>query len=240
VYVRLMDDRELPELRGLGPDAPARLRCRALNDALLRWIEITPALVVNRSGPQSSNGSKPYQAQLIARAGLRVPETLVTNDPDAVIDFRDRHRRVVYKSISGVRSIVRELGDEDLARLDSIRWCPTQFQAYVDGTDVRVHCVGEEVFATAIHAEATDYRYAHSGGESPHLEAVELPDALAERCVALTADLGLEFAGLDLRIGPDGTEAWCFEANPSPAFTYYEDGTGQPIAAALARRLASA
>jgi glutathione synthase/RimK-type ligase-like ATP-grasp enzyme len=240
VYVRLMDDRHLPEVSGLAPDAPERAVCRALNDALVRWLELTPARVINRSGPQASNGSKPYQAQLIARAGLRVPETLVTTDPEAVIDFRARHGRLVYKSISGVRSIVRELGDDDLARLDAIRWCPTQFQAYVEGTDVRAHCIGGEVFATAIHATATDYRYARHDGEVAELEAIELPDELAERCVRLTADLGLEFSGLDLRVGPDGGEPWCFEANPSPAFSYYEDGAGQPIARAIARRLAAA
>jgi hypothetical protein len=30
----------------------------------------------------------------------------------------------------------------------------------------------------------------------------------------------------------------CFEVNPSPAYVVYEDTTGQPIAAAIARRLA--
>lgn len=238
VYVRLMDDRDLPELQGLAPDAPARVRSETLNEALLRWLEVTPARVINRSGPQGSNGSKPYQAQLIARAGFRVPETLVTNDPEAVLGFRRRNGRVIYKSISGVRSIVTELSEADLARLEAIRWCPTQFQAYVEGTDVRVHCVGGETFATAIRGEATDYRYARQAGESVELEAIEIPDALAERCAELTASLGLEFAGLDLRLDPAGGEPWCFEVNPSPAFTYYEDGGGQPIARAVARRLA--
>ena len=33
VYTRLMDDRFLPELKGLPADAPARVRCRRLHDA---------------------------------------------------------------------------------------------------------------------------------------------------------------------------------------------------------------
>lgn len=236
VYARLMDHRELPEVRGLAAGASALAHCSRLHERLALWLELTPARVVNRAAPQASNGSKPFQSQLIARAGLRVPETLVTNDPDAVRQFRDRHGRMIYKSISGVRSIVREFEEEDLARLDSIRWCPVQFQAYVPGHDVRVHCIGGEVFATAIRSAATDYRYGHLDGEPANLTAVDLDAGLATRCVALTRALGLEFAGLDLRITPDG-EAYCFEANPSPAFSYYEAHTGQPIAEALARHL---
>jgi hypothetical protein len=40
-------------------------------------------------------------------------------------------------------------------------------------------------------------------------------------------------------VTPNG-DAYCLEVNPSPAFSYYEDSTGQPIAAALAAYLAAA
>jgi predicted ATP-grasp superfamily ATP-dependent carboligase len=240
VYVRLMDDRVLPELADEPPDSPVRAACRELHDALYRWIEITPARVVNRSSAMASNGSKPYQAQLIAAAGFAVPETLVTNDPELVRAFLAEHRRVVYKSISGSRSIVQELRAADLGRLGDIGWCPVQFQAFVEGVDVRVHVIGRRVFATRVTSEATDYRYAGvNGGRPARLEATDLPAETAERCVALTRALGLRFSGIDLRMTEDG-EAVCFEVNPSPAYAYYESHTGQPIAAALARHLAGA
>jgi hypothetical protein len=237
-YTRLMDDRVLPELDGEAPDSAARVACRDLHDTLYRWLEITPARVVNRASAMGSNGSKPYQAQLIARAGFAVPETLVTNDPELVYEFVAEHRRVVYKSVSGARSIVQELTGDDFARLGDIRWCPVQFQAYVEGVDVRVHVIGEQVFATRVHSAITDYRYAGLNGSEPaRLEATELDDDLAQRCVALTRTLGLRFSGLDLRIPPEGPVA-CFEANPCPAYSYYESHTGQPIAAAVALHLA--
>ncbi len=56
--------------------------------------------------------------------------------------------------------------------------------------------------------------------------------------MALTEGLGLTLAGIDLRIGPDGA-ATCFEVNPSPAYSYYQGNTGQPIASSLARVLAA-
>ena len=236
VYARLMDESALPELRGLPAHAPERERCRRVHAILAQWLEVTPAVVANRSAPQASNSSKPYQAQLIDAAGLRIPETLITSDPEAVVAFRDRHRRVVYKSISGARSIVRELGDDDLRRLDAIRWCPVQFQAFVEGDDVRVHCVGEATFATRIRSGATDYRYAASDGDDVALTPLVLPDELSERCVNLTAALGLEVSGIDLRLDSVG-EAHCLEVNPSPAFSFYESATGQPIAQAIARHI---
>jgi hypothetical protein len=238
VYTRMMDYRFLPELKGEPASSPKHLHCRNLLDTLTRWAEVAPGRVVNRTGPTLSNFSKPYQAQLIRRYGFEVPEALVTNDPELVRAFRARHGQIIYKSISGVRSIVQTFKDEDLARLDLIRWCPTQFQAFVPGTNVRVHTVGEKVFATAISTEATDYRYAsRQTGDPAALREVELSDELAEMCVNLTNGLGLAFAGIDLKVTPD-RRIFCFEVNPSPAFSYYEAHTGQPIARAVAEYLA--
>lgn len=236
IYFRLMDDRILPELENEPEDSHSRKRTRALHDTLYRWLEIADARVVNRSDPQGSNGSKPYQAQLIARCGLRTPETLITNDPEKVISFQNKHGKIIYKSISGIRSIIKAFDDDDRARLEHIRWCPVQFQEFVPGTDMRVHVIGEDVFATEIISDRIDYRYARKQGGETTLRAVEIADDLAARCVALTAELGLIFSGIDLRIGPDGT-ATCFEVNPSPAYSYYQANAGQPIATSLARYL---
>lgn len=239
VYSRLMDDQMLPELADEPQGGPMRHHARALHEALTRWCEIMPGRVVNRMAPMGSNFSKPYQAQLIRAQGFDVPDTLITNDPDLVVDFYRRHGRVIYKSISGVRSIVQELSEEDLSRLHRVRWCPTQFQAFVDGTNVRVHVVGEAVFATAARTDATDYRYAHQQNGHTELEAIALPDDLAAGCVRLTHALGLALTGIDLKVAPDG-RVFCFEVNPSPAFSYYEGHTGQPIANAIASYLAEA
>jgi glutathione synthase/RimK-type ligase-like ATP-grasp enzyme len=231
-----MDDQSMPEVSSLPIHAPERLSCRALHDTLSRWIEITPALVVNRSTPMGSNASKPYQLQLISQHGFAVPETLITNDPVLVREFHREHNHVIYKSISSIRSIVQTLKVEDYEQLERIRWCPTQFQAFVDGTNVRVHVVNEEVFATQILTEATDYRYAQQQGSRADLYAIELDVGLAQKCVDLAHALNLPFAGIDLKITPDN-QVYCFEVNPSPGFSYYEAQTGQPIAKAVARYL---
>jgi len=237
VYLRLMDDRLLPELKGLPDESAPRRHARAFHDAVFRWSEVAPGRVVNRAEPQGSNSSKPYQAQLIARYGFLVPETLITNDPEQVRSFLAEHGTLVYKSMSGVRSIVERLNPADLERLDQIRWCPVQFQVFVPGTNIRVHVIGQEAFATEIVSDVTDYRYATKQGSSATLRAIELPDRVVERCVLMAEGLGLAFAGIDLKLTPDG-DVYCFEVNPCPAYSYYEANTGQPIADAVARYLA--
>jgi hypothetical protein len=235
-YPRLMDPERLPELARGTVDDTELARGLAVHRLLDGWLEVSPARVVNRSAPQGSNGSKPYQGQLIRDVGFRVPETLVSNDPAAIHDFIARHRRVVYKSMSGVRSIVRTVDDDALERIDRVRWCPVQFQAFVEGVNVRVHTVGATAaFASLVRSDGVDYRYAE--GPAAEVAATALPVQVEERCLQLAARLGLHFAGIDLKIDPSG-EAWCLEVNPSPAFSYYEGQTGQPIADAVAAYLA--
>jgi hypothetical protein len=232
IYMRLTDNGELPEVSGLAFDDPRREHADHVLDTMFSVCQLSPATVVNRPGARDENGSKPRQLQLIARH-FATPPTLATNDPHAVVDFWREHGRVVYKSNSGERSIVTELTEADASRFGVLARCPAQFQALVEGVDIRVHAMSSGVtFATAIAADTIDYRY----GEQSSMEPVELPGDVATACIRLTVELGLELSGLDFKLTPDGV--WvCLEVNPSPAFTAFEHATGQPIAAAVARLL---
>jgi glutathione synthase/RimK-type ligase-like ATP-grasp enzyme len=98
-----------------------------------------------------------------------------------------------------------------------------------------VHVVGEEVYAVRIDTEAIDYRYARAQvGTDAQLLPYDLAAEVAEPWIALPADLDLGFAGIDLKLAPDGRVV-CFEVNPSPRFSWFEAENGLPIAAALAR-----
>lgn len=203
--------------------------------ALLSVMQTHSATVINRPAAGRSNLSKPFQLAALTAAGLATPETLVTTDPTAARAFLSRHRRIIYKSISGIRSIVGtiELGGASNERLELVGHGPVQLQQWINGTDVRVHVVGERWFATTVASDATDYRYAGASGSPAELTAYELPDILGQQLVAVTKTMGLLVSGIDLRRTPGG-EWYCFEVNPSPGFTYYEAHTGQPIAAAIA------
>ena len=236
VYVRLLDYGDLLPRRSEAFDTPERRRWERLHRLLGAWLEISTARVVNRGGAMASNFSKPAQLQRIMEHGFDVPETLTTNDPELAKEFLSQYKRIVYKSISSNRSIVRLVEHQDLRRLEEILWCPIQFQAWVEGIDVRVHTVGSTVYACRIDSAAVDYRYAGRQGHRADVRAMALPQALAQRCSKLAQALGLLFSGIDLRLTADG-RAFCLEVNPSPAYSYYEERTGQPISRSVARLL---
>ena len=187
------------------------------------WAEGSAATIVNRPSAEASNHSKLLQAPAIREAGFASPESLVTNEREAILAFADRHGSVIYKSLSSVRSIVAEL---DPSLLPAGAMGPAFVQQRVRGTNVRVHVVGNRTFASAIESDAIDYRYAPA-----RMAATTLERAVQTACVALASRLGLLFAGIDLIAAEDGS--WhCLEANPNPAFTPFDHDGG--IASALA------
>lgn len=238
VYARPYDIRRLPALENAEPGGTAWRHATRVEDLLTSWLDLTPARVVNPFDAMASNNSKPYQAAIIRESGFRTPATLITTDPEAALEFWGRWEAVVYKSISGIRSIVSKVSTAHRERLPDVVWCPTQFQEYISGVDYRVHVVGDEIYACRIESEADDYRYASRQGSDTGLEACELPADVAERCLALAKRLRLVVAGLDLRLTP-AAEWCCFEVNPSPGFTYFQEATNQPIDEAIARLLST-
>ena len=236
VYVRPYETVRLPMVALAGPGSPPWNHACVVDDIIASWCEVTPAFVVNRCGAMAANGSKPYQLDLIRDLGWSVPETLVTTDPGAARAFWELHGEVVYKSVSAVRSRVSRLRSEHSERFSSITACPTQFQQYIGGLDYRVHVVGDEVFACEVMCSADDYRF--SIEDIAQVRAYSLPQALEDKCRSLAVAMQLPLAGIDLR-RTSQDEWFCFEVNPSPAFTYYEGETGQPIGAAIARLLAN-
>lgn len=238
-YIRPYDSSGLLRGRAAHPSSSAYRHAIEFDACLRAWLEMTPAYVVNPMRAMAGNNSKPLQAKQIQAMGFRIPETLVTTDPETVRTFWVRHGTVVYKSLSGVRSIVCRLSHAHMARLGDITWCPTQFQQYVSGTDVRVHVVGERLFACEIFSDADDYRYAGRHGASVEMRSYDLPSECANRCLNLSQAMGLAVAGIDLRRTPEG-QWYCFEVNPSPGFTYFQAQAGQAIDQAIAQLLLQA
>ncbi|MBV8176770.1 MAG: RimK domain-containing protein ATP-grasp [Verrucomicrobia bacterium] len=234
VYLRPHEKREPPGVASAGEHSKLWRHAEAVEDILLSWAELTPALVLNRPSDMAANGSKPYQASWIESLGFLIPDTLITTDPDAALEFWRQHDRVIYKSISGIRSIISRLTPEHRHRFHHIASCPTQFQEYVPGTEYRVHVVGEEVFACKVISDADDYRYTT---QRVDIQPCDIPTDIATRCRMLARSMNLLLAGFDLRCTPEG-QWYCFEVNPSPGFTCFERVTGQPIAKAVARLLA--
>ena len=212
-----------------------KAECQA---ATMSLFENLPCTVVNRVRASTSNDSKLYQAMIARSLGFRTPRTLATSDPDsAAVFYKACDRRVIYKSISGVRSIVRLLTYDQVDNFEKLRNCPSQFQEYIDGVNVRVHTVGQQVFATEILSHTVDYRYpSEEDQEGIMMQPIDLNKEMGQACVKLAQTLGLPVAGIDLLRTANG-HYYCLEVNPSPGFLFYERATGQEISRAVAQLL---
>ena len=232
MYLRPFELRALPAYADLDLADPRLQRVATLHTLLWSLAEVAAGTVLTRPSAMLSNGSKPLQSRWIAEQGFEVPELLVTTEAGAAWSFRARHGEVIYKSISGTRSIIQRLTDEHRSRMSDLRWCPTLFQRWIEGVDYRVHVVGSRLFATRVLSEAVDYRYGPAT-----LEAFDLPADVAQRCLRVARAFDLSLAGIDLRLTPDG-RWYCFEVNPTPAYSGFERITGQPISVEVANLLA--
>lgn len=241
VYFRMMDYLAMPHtdsrsLQYMGADNVQK--SGLLHQQLLYWMDMTELRLLNPPFTMGSNMSKPYQSQLIKEAGFKIPPTCITSRKETLQPFRKQYQSLIYKSISSVRSIVKELQPKDEPMLEKLQYLPTQFQQKLTGTNIRVHVVGDAIFPTKIETGVTDYRYARRENSTARLSACKLPAKIEKNCFALSARLGLTLCGIDLFLTDKG-DYYCFEVNPSPGYSYFQDSTGQDIAGAIAKWLHS-
>lgn len=187
-----------------------------------RWVNDVTAVERHRY--------KGHQLQLMALKGIPIPDTLVSNDPKAVLDFYHAHHgNVIFKPVSGgAHTSAAKPEDMTPERLQELAKCPVQFQEMIEGVDIRVYVIGDTVFAAEIQAETLDFR---DDANAP-IVPITLPEQVAQMCREICSLMGYQFTGIDLRRTPDGHFV-AIEANPSPMFMYFEEQSGFPITKTL-------
>jgi hypothetical protein len=239
IYIRMMDNYFLPEMHNKVFNYIGERQAQksiSIHKQFLDWMEIASCRILNRTWEMLSNLSKPYQAQLIAEAGFLIPPTCITNNTKKVLSFKKKYNHLIFKSISSMRSIVKELDAMSIKNLDTIKYLPTQFQEKLNGINIRVHVIGNALFATKVESRVIDYRYAGRENEDVKLTPFKLPQDIEKRCFKISKSLRLPLCGIDL-FKTDKGKYYCFEVNPSPGYTYYQQSAGQDIATAIVKWL---
>src|SRR5688500_9883381 len=212
----------------------------ALHDA--RWV--------NDLQRQHAAENKQRQLRLAARAGLRVPRTLVTNDPAAAREFfAETEGQTVAKllrplavTMDAVQPFVytNRVREEDLAGAETLRHSPMVFQELIPkACELRIAWVAGKVFAGALDASGTsrghtDWRRA--APEECRWQKAQLPGEVASSLQVLMSDLGLVFGAVDLICTPSGEHVF-LEVNPGGEWGMLERDLGLPISEAIAEAL---
>ncbi|WP_327086975.1 ATP-grasp ribosomal peptide maturase [Nonomuraea sp. NBC_01738] len=182
---------------------------------------------VNHPAATERADFKVAQLEVAAQVGMKIPKTLVTNDPEVARKFAQENDPVIYKSFRGVApgadgSVstiwAQRISSGDLD--DSISLTAHLFQEEIQKTsDARVTVVGRSVFASRITTrdQSLDWRRG-DWGELVH-DDIDVPDALKTRLLAYLDAFGLTFGCFDFAVEERTSRdsgTWTFiECNPN-------------------------
>lgn len=192
--------------------------------------------------------NKLSQLRLAHELGIRVPKTLVTNDPQSVVEFEESLQPdgMIYKTLSNpfidqtattFRSVYTSAVRLSPEKLRAVELSPCLFQEQIiKAYELRVTVIGERVFAARIYSQdqqetALDWRR-HQDKINLRQEVVSLESGVEQICLEITKRLGLTFGAIDLIVTPKGEHVFV-EINPNGQWLWKELLLGLPISEAL-------
>jgi hypothetical protein len=192
---------------------------------------------------------KALQLVEASRAGLKIPHTLISNDPEWATPFVEAlgDADCAVKPLLAVGVTDEEGGfrmplTAMLPRghsLESVAHAPTILQPYVEKAfELRCVVIGERIFAAKMDTQADEKSRIDSRGGEPDHEIFELPDEVEASLQGLMGSFGLNFASLDMIVTPDG-EFVFLELNPNGQWLWLEYELGLPLVAGMADLLMS-
>jgi glutathione synthase/RimK-type ligase-like ATP-grasp enzyme len=186
---------------------------------------------------------KPLQLAQASRAGLKIPHTLVSNDPARAATF--------VEALGSTECAIKPLmaigvTDEQGYRLpltttlppghplDSVALAPTMLQPYVDKAfELRCVVIGDRIFCAEMDSQAdAKSRIDWRGGDPAH-EIFTLPDQVAASIRRLMDSFGLNFASLDMIVTPEGEYVF-LELNPNGQWLWLEFELALPLVSSMA------
>lgn len=233
---------------GVEIDAPAldpRDRTFAQNEATAAadgWRDVSALSgtrwVNPRAAAARADANKPLQLAIASRMGLSVPDTLISNSPEAIAAFHGAHHgRIIYKPLTpalfreaegDMVSFVNLLPPDALEEPDVLALAPGIYQPLVKKAyELRVNVFGDRVIATRIanqHVEGgrIDWR---SKVHLTNLDFVELPAQVEAALLRFMSEMGLVFGAVDFVVTPEGEHLF-LEVNQMGQFLWIDSLTG--------------
>lgn len=221
--------------------------------AIRALLSVLPCPWINREeNIDVLTSNKLYQQLVAQRCGLRVPRTLISNNPSQVVAFSDPKDGLLLKSI-GYINLDKEgrnaLYSERFAHNEiesssaAIRICPVFSQEYVQKRyEYRVMAIGNRILSCRIDSQAsekTKIDWRHYDLEKVAHVPMELPHEIQQKILCFMQAIKLQYGALDFIETPEG-EFVFLEINPSGQWGWIADLTGLPIPQAVAEMLANA
>jgi len=232
-------DRELTSinlcfLRSFGPGSCEQVTKRI---SMMEHLEFSGTLVVNPTHAYRKVRDKYSTICTLARAGLPIPRTYVTEMAHWAHRASRGFKQIVYKPIAGSLGFgSMRFGDPDLAfnaykTLE--RWGhPLYIQEYLEkpGRDIRAFVIGETILAS-VYRIAPPGEWKTNVAQGGQTQPIQLPEELQELALRAARSLGLLYAGVDILETERGPVL--LEVNGSPSWQGLQRATGVKVAERL-------
>jgi len=211
----------------------------------LRWfIDALPCPIIDREPNMVRARNKFLQLQLAKELGLKIPPTLVTNNPSEAREFVEEYKDVAIKTIAGYgrrlkngfeASYTHLVTPEILKKFDSIRFAPVCLQQYINKKfELRITVVGKKIFGCRIDSQTSlktkiDWR---KGNVFVKHSVYSIGEEIEKRILKMMDYFHIHFAAFDF-IMDLHDELVFLEMNPGGQFVWIEELTGMPITDAL-------
>lgn len=176
--------------------------------------------------------NKLLQLRAARLAGLRIPATLVSQEPGRIRAFCAAHPGAIIKPVRTRGDLaITAVASADLLMHDEVlALSPAIYQENIPGhRHLRITMFGDHCYAALIEARELDWRVDVTVPFSPYEASAQLRLALH----AVLRSLGLVMGIFDLKVTPDGDIVF-FEVNPQGQFLFVEGLCEMPIARSLA------
>lgn len=182
---------------------------------------------------------------------IKIPDTIVTNNPDDVREFYDKHKgNLCYKLQKGAlvntlegNKIVytNKVSKENMKNIGLVSQHPSLFQEYIDKEfEIRIVTIGNESIGTAIYSQNSEISkvdYRKYDFKNVLYENVKLPDNVKNFCSAMLQEYGLHFGVFDF-IYSKNKEYVFLELNPNGQWLWLEQLSKFKISEKLGNYLA--
>jgi len=223
-------------LRSFGPGSCEQITRRI---SLMEHLESYGTLVINPTYAYLKARDKYLAIFTLAKAGLSVPKTYITEMAHWAYRASQNFKQVVYKPIIGSLGFGSvKFSDLDLAfnaykTLEGWAY-PLYIQEYLEkpGRDIRAFVIKEKVLA-AIHRIAPSGEWKTNVAQGGKTEPIELPKELEELALKAVEALGLIYAGVDILETEQGPIL--IEVNGAPSWQGLQKATGINVAESLVK-----
>lgn len=212
------------------------------------WNSI-PARWINSPVSISKSVNRLEQLKHARSIGLSTPKSLVTNDPENLLNFYEECAgNIIGKTLhssegvpEGKMIFTTKISKEDLKKIDDLRYAPCLFQEYIPKkTELRITIIGDTLHVAEIYSQKSektkhDWRNYDDFSKTPYVKS-EIPDNISKKLLMLMKKMNLEFGAADLIRTP--TDEFVFlEINPNGRWWWIQELTGMNIAQDIAKNL---